>query len=78
MKAESRQIPQKPTARLKFVCYIYFAFRSRAGVANQSETKSHISLVCCHKEPHHTDGHSSTSPHPFLTYTHTFAQLDLL
>ena len=48
------------------------------GVATQSETKSHISLLCYRKEPHHTPGHTRTSPHLFLTHTHTFAQLDLL
>jgi len=36
----------------------------------------HFSL-CYHKEPHHTHGHTWTSPHLFLTHTHTSAQLDL-
>jgi len=49
-----------------------------SGVADQSDTKSHISLVCYCKNPHHTQGHASTPPHPFLTHTHTFAQLHLL
>jgi len=35
-------------------------------------------LLCYRKDPHHTRGHTCTSPHLFLTKTHTFAQLHLL
>jgi len=45
-------------------------------VVKQSESKSHISLVCYLKEPHHTNEHTWTLPHLFLTRTHNFAQLD--
>ena len=37
-----------------------------AGVANQSETKSHISYYVYRKEPYHTHRHTWTSPHLFL------------
>jgi len=35
-------------------------------------------LTVLRQEQQHTYGHTGTSPHLFLTHTHTFAQLDLL
>jgi len=50
----------------------------KPGVTIPPKTKGHISLLCHCKEPHHTHGHTRTSPNPFLTHTHTFAWLNFL
>jgi len=42
-----------------------------------TEQKPHL-LLCCRKEPRHTNGYTWTSPHLFLIHTHTFAQPDSL